>query len=220
MLWYSLGYPGTLVLFWECCGTDLGTSVLGHGDTKSHSLPRRVEALEKKICIRVAAGSVRPISYAAAVTCPVLKVCIFLRVVLRICYAVSSTDDGYGATRRTAQLSTDRSQQGSYAYINIYISTDFVYAAMLMRIATSVLSSCMLLPGLQLGQQLVRAGQLTYLPTRVLCDLRYLHTICCHLPTRAMRSPVLTYNKLLSAYALAMRCPGMTGRIVLCCVWY
>jgi len=47
----AVGQDGTL---WTWGRNQYGQ--LGHGDCKTHKLPRRVEALEKKICIKAAAG--------------------------------------------------------------------------------------------------------------------------------------------------------------------
>eukprot|EP00961_Rhodomonas_salina_P126787 1708775-Rhodomonas_salina.3 len=60
---------------------------------------------------------------------------------------------------------------------------------------------------------------LPYLPTRVLCDARYLKqrralSACPVLRDAAMRCPVLTQLPLLSAYALATRCPVLTQHLV------
>eukprot|EP00961_Rhodomonas_salina_P087993 1183518-Rhodomonas_salina.8 len=61
----------------------------------------------------------------------------------------------------------------------------------------------MLLPVPEVGHRGRVAGDVRYVPTRLLRDVQYWHSIC----------PVLAQH-MLSAYALATRCPALTQRVV------
>eukprot|EP00961_Rhodomonas_salina_P045908 616362-Rhodomonas_salina.3 len=61
----------------------------------------------------------------------------------------------------------------------------------------------------------LKLGQVRYLPTRLLCNVRY----CCSLwrcrGCYGVPGTDIAYAATLSAYALAMRCPVLAKRMVL-----